>query len=106
MEFDVEGIKVAIKPAEEGKGYAVYLLFIEMPETQHHSFLMKRGDKIIAKGEIAKYLRDSKIEGLEMAVAPPADTNAVVMFRINTDYDILDEIAKLTVEFLKSKEFL
>lgn len=106
MEFEIEGVKVAIRTTEEGKDYAVYLLFIEMPETQHHGFLMKRGEKIIAKGEIAKHIRDSKIEGLEMAVAPPADTNAVAMFRINTKYDILEKIARLVVEFLKSKEFL
>ncbi|RLI76455.1 hypothetical protein DRP05_12890 [Archaeoglobales archaeon] len=106
MEFEVDGVRVAIGKAEEGKDYAVYLLFIEMPETQHHSFLMKRGERILAKGEIAKYLRDSNIEGLEMAAAPPADTNAVVMFRINTEYDVLEKIARLVVEFLKSKEFL
>ena len=106
MEFDVENVKVSIKTAEEGKGYAIYSLFIEMPETQHHGFLMKRGEKIIAKGEIAKYLRDSKIDGLEMAAAPPADTNAVVTFRINTEYDVLEKIARLVVEFLKSKGFL
>jgi len=106
MEFEIDGFKIAIRSLEDGKDYALYTLFIEMPETQHHGFLMKKGDKILAKGEIARYIRDQRIEGLEMAAAPPADTNAVIVFRIDKKYDIVERVAKDVVKFLKSRGFL
>ena len=62
------------------------------------------GDKIVAKGEIAKAVRDAKINGVEMAVAPPADTNALIMLRISgEEREILEKVLEIVESFLRER---
>ena len=106
-ELEFRGKKVKCQTIEEGKNYKTILIHFEIPDVQHYGFLMKRGDKIVAKGELAKRIRDQNIEGIEMVVSPPADTNAVVMMRINRDEkEILDKVLPIIYDFLKEKEFI
>jgi len=104
MELDYKGRKVKVQTVEKGKGYSTILVHFEMPEAKHHGFLLKVGDKIVAKGEVAKVVRDARIEGVEMAVAPPADTNALIMLRINKDErEVLEKVLPIIEDFLRER---
>ncbi len=106
-DFEFRGKRVKCQIVEEGKNYKTILIHFEIPDVLHHGFLMKRGEKIVAKGELAKKIRDQNIDGVEMVVAPPADTNAILMMRINRDEkEILDKILPIVYDFLKEKGFI
>uniref|UniRef100_A0A7C3UBL7 Uncharacterized protein n=1 Tax=Geoglobus ahangari TaxID=113653 RepID=A0A7C3UBL7_9EURY len=101
------GKNVKYQTFEKAKGYETIVLFVEIEDVQHSGFLIKKGDKILPKGEIAKAVRDAKIEGVEMAVAPPADTNALMMLRITQDPEkILDKVLEVVFDFLEKRGFL
>uniref|UniRef100_A0A7J2THD4 Uncharacterized protein n=1 Tax=Archaeoglobus fulgidus TaxID=2234 RepID=A0A7J2THD4_ARCFL len=106
----VEGYNLRFKAneVEIGKGYGIFLLFIEMPGAKHNGLLIERGDLKIPKGVIAKYVRDMNIENLEMAAPPPPDSNAVLIVRIGGEEfeSILKKIAKHICDFLKSQQFI
>lgn len=112
MEFEgiVEGYNLKFKASEVeiGKGYGVFLLFIEMPNVKHHGFLIEKDGLKIVKGVIAKYVRDRNIKNLEMVAPPPSDSNAVLIVRIGGEEfeSILKEIMKHVCDFLKSQQFI
>ncbi len=81
--FEIEGRKVTARSLEIGKDYGVFTIFLEMPDVQHTGYVMKKGEKTIAKGEIAWRIRKGDVEGLEMASAAPHDTNAIVLVRLS-----------------------
>ncbi len=104
MEYEYFGKKIKTKDVETGKGYKVLLLYFELPNVQHFSYSMKKGDIIVTKGEIARSLREKNIPGLEVVSPPPADTNALLMLRITEDESkILDIIIPHIYEELKNK---
>ena len=104
MEFEYKGRKVKVQTLEKGKNYSTIVVHFELPNSEHHGFLLKVGDKIVAKGEIAKAVRDAKINGVEMAVAPPADTNALIMLRINREErEILEKVLEIVESFLRER---
>ncbi len=104
MEFEYKGRKVKVQTLEKGKDYSTMVVHFELPNSEHHGFLLKVGDKIVAKGEIAKAVRDAKIDGVEMAVAPPADTNALIMLRISgEEREILEKVLEIVESFLKER---
>ncbi|WP_290901511.1 hypothetical protein [Ferroglobus sp.] len=104
MEFEYKGRKVKVQTLEKGKDYSTMVVHFELPNSEHHGFLLKVGDKIVAKGEIAKAVRDAKINGVEMAVAPPADTNALIMLRISgEEREILEKVLEIVESFLKER---
>ncbi len=105
--FEIEGRKISYQILERGKNYTTFILFVEMPDTVHTGYLMKRGDVVIAKGEIAKAVRDAGIEGVEMAVAPPLDSNAIMMLRVSKPIeDLIHQIAQIILDELAKKDFL
>jgi len=105
--FEIEGRKVSYQILERGKDYTTFILFMEMPDTVHTGYLMKKGDAVVAKGEIAKAVRDAKIEGVEMAVAPPLDSNAIMMLRVSKPIEnLIQQIVKIILEELAKKDFL
>ncbi len=107
MEFEYYGRKVNCQIVEEGKGYKTVLVHFELPGTQHFGFLVRKGDVIIPKGEIAKAIRDRNIDGVEMAVAPPSESNALFMMRITDDIGkVLDRVIPIVYEYLKDKGFI
>ncbi len=104
MEFEYKGRKVKVQTLEKGKDYSTMVVHFELPNSEHHGFLLKVGDKIVAKGEIAKAVRDAKIDGVEMAVAPPADTNALIMLRVSgKEREILEKVLEIVESFLKER---
>ncbi len=106
-EIDYKGKRVKYQIVEKGKNYTTFILHFELPDSQHEGFVMKVGDKIIAKGELAKAVRDAKIDGVEMAVAPPSGTNALIMMRVNRDVEeVLKEVLPVVEEFLKERGVL
>ncbi len=106
--FEMEGRKVTARSLEIGKDYGVFTIFMEMPEVQHTGYVMKKGEKTLAKGEIARRVRESDIEGLEMASAAPHDTNAIVLVRLSgTEFeDRLRKISGIIYEALREEELL
>ncbi|MCC6027045.1 MAG: hypothetical protein HA490_03665 [Archaeoglobales archaeon] len=112
MNFEgiVEGYELKFKASEVeiGKGYGIFLLFIEMPNVKHHGFFIEKDGLKIAKGVIAKYVRDMNIETLEVVAPPPPDSNAVLMVRIGGEEfeRVLKRIAKHICDFLKSQQFI
>ena len=104
MEFEYKGRKVKVQTLEKGKNYSTIVVHFELPNSEHHGFLLKVGDKIVAKGEIAKAVRDAKIDGVEMAVAPPADTNALIMLRVSgEEREILEKVLEIVESFLRER---
>ena len=106
--FDIEGRKAAARSLEIGKDYGVFTIFLEMPDVQHTGYVMKKGEKTVAKGAIARKIRDANIEGLEMASAAPLDTNAIVLVRLSgTEFeDRLKRISEMVYEALKEEELI
>ncbi len=91
---------------EKAKDYETVVLFVEMDGVEHFGYLMKRGDVVVAKGEVAKAVRDAQIPGVEMAVAPPLDTNAVLMLRINRPLsDVIDRVLETAFGVLEERGF-
>ncbi len=106
-ELEFRGKKIKVQTVESGKNYKTILIHFELSNVQHQGFLMKMGDKVITKGELAKKIRDSNVSGVEFAAPPPADTNAILMMRINRDEkEVLDRVLPIVYEFLKEKGFL
>jgi len=101
-------LKYKVKEVERGKGYIIFLVFLEMKGAIHEGFRMRKGEVIITKGEVAKHIRDSKIKGVEMAAPPPADSNALVMVRVAEEgsENALKEVLKRTCDYLISRGFL
>lgn len=106
--IEVNGKKLLGKLIEEGKNYAVLAVYFELPNVSHIDFSIVKEGKILAKGELAKVVRDSNIRGLEMAVAPPRGTNALIMIRVVRDKyeDVLKEVGLIMFRFLREKNFL
>ena len=101
------GRRVNYQTFEKTKRYETIVLFVEIENAQHSGFLIKKGEKILPKGEIAKAVRDAKIEGVEMAVAPPADTNALIMLRTTKEPgEILEKVLEVVFDFLEERGFL
>lgn len=91
---------------ERAKDYETVVIFIEMEGVEHSGYLMRMGDVVVAKGEIAKAVRDAQIPGVEMAVAPPINTNAVIMLRINKPLDeIIHSVLETVFRVLDEKGF-
>jgi len=103
--FEIGGRKVTVRSLEIGKDYGVFTVFFEMPDVQHTGYVMKKGEKTIAKGEIARRIREAGIEGLEMASAAPHDTNAIVLVRLSgTEFEErLKRISEIIHEALKEE---
>jgi len=101
-------LKYKVKEVERGKGYVIFLIFLEMRGAIHEGFKIRRGEVVITKGEVAKHIRDSKIKGVEMAAPPPADSNALVMVRITEEDSekALGEVLKCVCDYLISQGFL
>ena len=95
------------EPVERGNGYAVYLIFLQMPGARHHGFLVSRGPVTLAKGVIASHLRSLALEGVETVVAPPAGSNALVMTRLAEPAPptTLETLARAARQYLESERF-
>ncbi|WP_456369471.1 hypothetical protein [Geoglobus sp.] len=97
---------VKLQTLEKAKDYETVVLFVEMDGVEHSGYLMKRGDVVVAKGEVAKAVRDARIPGVEMAVAPPLNTNAVLMLRINKPLsDVIHRVLETAFRVLEEKGF-
>jgi hypothetical protein len=104
-------LKFKSNEVEIGKGYGIFLLFIEMPGIKHYGYIIEKENLRIAKGVIAKYVRDMNIENLEMAAPPPPNSNAILMIRIKGEKreefeNILRKVVKHACDFLKSQQFI
>ncbi len=107
LTFSYQGKIVKYQLLEKSNAYQTLVIFVEMDGVEHIGFSMKRGDKYITKGQIAKAVRDEKIDGVEMAVAPPSDSNAVIMVRITKPFDELkDKILDIVFRELKNNGFI
>ncbi len=105
--FVFGGKTVKFQTLEKAKNYETVVIFVELENVEHSGFTIKKGDKTLAKGEIAKKVRDAKIDGVEMAVAPPSDTNAIIMARITKPVDaIMEEILDIVFESLRENGFV
>lgn len=95
------------QPVERGSGYAVYLLFLEMPGARHHGFVVTRGTVSVAKGVLAKHLRDLSLPGVESIAPPPADSNALLLTRLGDAAapSTLDELAREAHRYLVAEGF-
>jgi|GEM_PF-2419583 hypothetical protein len=103
--FEIGDRKVTARSLEIGKDYGVFTIFLEMPEVQHTGYVMKKGEKTLAKGEVARKIREIGIEGLEMASAAPHDTNAIVLIRLSgTKFEErLKKISEIIYEALREE---
>jgi hypothetical protein len=106
--FEIGGRKVTARSLEIGKDYGVFTIFFELPDVQHTGYVMKKGERTIAKGEIAWRIRRGGIEGLEMASAAPHDTNAIVLVRLSgTEFeDRLRRISEIIHDALREEGLL
>lgn len=95
------------EPVERGNGYAVYLLFLQMPGAVHQGFVVSRGSVTVAKGVVAGHLRSLALEGVETVTAPPAGSNALVMARLaeRTPPATLETLARAARQYLESERF-
>ena len=96
-----------MEPVERGNGYAVYLLFLQMPGARHQGFVVSRGSVTVAKGVVASHLRSLGLEGVETVVAPPAGSNALVMTRVvePAPSTTLETLARAARQYLESEGF-
>lgn len=96
-----------VQPVERGNGYAVYLVFLEMPGAQHHGFVVTRGAVSVPKGVLAAHLRGLLLQGVESVIAPPADSNALLMARLSdtTPPATLDTLAREARRYLEAEGF-
>ncbi len=105
--MEYRGRKINYQILEKAKGYETVVLFVELENAQHSGYLVKKDDRIIAKGEIAKFVRDAKIDGVEMAVAPPADSNALIMLRTTKDVEeVIKKVLEVVLNFLEERGFI
>ena len=95
------------EPVERGNGYAVYVIFLQMPGARHQGFVVSRGSVTVAKGVVASHLRSLALEGVETVVAPPAGSNAVVMTRLSEPAPptTLETLARAAHQYLDSEGF-
>ena len=95
------------EPVERGNGYAVYLLFLQMPGARHQGFVVSRRSVTVAKGVLASHLRSLAFKGVETVVAPPAGSNALVMTRLvePTPPATLETLARAARQYLESEGF-
>ncbi len=87
LNFEYDGKMIKCQFLEVAKGYETVVIFVEIPGGEHAGFSVKKGDRIVAKGEIAKAIREAGIQGIEMAVPPPADSNALIMVRVTVPFE-------------------
>ena len=105
--FTYQDKTVKCQLLEESIAYQTVVIFVEMDGVEHRGFSMRKGDSFIAKGQIAKAVRDEEIEGVEMAVAPPSDSNAVLMVRVTKSFDdIKDRILEIIFRELRNRGLL
>lgn len=104
--FTYSGRIVKWQTLERAKDYETAVIFIELDGVSHAGYLMRKGDTIVAKGEIAKAVREAGIPGVEMAAAPPLNTNAVIMLRTTRAVrDVIDDVLEIVFGVLKNKGF-
>ncbi len=107
LTFTYLGKSVKCQILEKARDYQTIVIFVEIEGVKHSGFLIKKGEKIVAKGEIAKAVRDVKIDGVEMAVAPPADSNALLMARITKPFeDVKEELMDVVFRELQARGFI
>ncbi|NOY12050.1 MAG: hypothetical protein GXO67_08250 [Archaeoglobi archaeon] len=105
--FTYSGRIVKWQTLERAKDYETVVVFVEMEGVEHAGYLMRKGNVVIAKGEVAKAVRDAGIEGVEMAVAPPLDTNALIMLRVNRPVkDVIEDVVDIAFGFLRERGFI
>ncbi|MFZ0699561.1 MAG: hypothetical protein WAN74_05175 [Thermoplasmata archaeon] len=94
---------------EAGSGYLTLLIFLEMPGTHHRGLSIERDGATLAKGVIANHVRGLGLPNVEMAIAPPSNSNAILMVRLTgptqTHRETLDRIVEEVRSFLKSQHF-
>ncbi len=92
---------------ERGSHYAIFLIFLEMPGAHHRGFVVERGTIVVPKGLIAGHVRSLSLENVEMVVAPPADSNAILMVRVRGDEAeaTIDRVAREALGYLRSQGF-
>lgn len=92
---------------EQGSGYRVLLLFLEMRGTHHRGLFIEREGLSLAKGVIASRVRGLDLPNVEMAMPPPPDSNALLVVRLtgSNDEPTLDRIVGEVRSFLKSQGF-
>ena len=106
-EFEYKGRKISCQTFEKTKSYETLVLFVELENAQHSGYIIKKDDKVVAKGEIAKAVRDANIDGVEMAVAPPSDSNAIIMLRVTKDQrEVLDRVLDIIFKVLEERGFI
>ncbi|WP_457591871.1 hypothetical protein [Geoglobus sp.] len=102
--FTYSGKAVKWQTLERARDYETAVLFVELEGVSHAGYLMKKGSTVVAKGEVAKAVRDAGIRGVEMAAAPPPDTNAVIMLRATPDVgSVMDAVLEVVFRVLKEK---
>ncbi len=107
LNFEHAGRAVKCQFLEIARDYETVVIFVEIPEAEHAGFSVKKGDKIVAKGEIARAIREARIEGIEMAVPPPADSNALLMVRVTIPFEsIKEKLMRALFREMKSKGLL
>lgn len=106
-EYEYLGKKIRVKDLEIGKGYKTLVLYFELPNVQHFSYSIKKDNIVVAKGEIARALREKNIHGLEVVSPPPANTNALLQIRITEEEkEVLEKLIPHIYNELKNKNLI
>ncbi len=107
LTFTYQNRSVKCQILERARDYQTIVIFVEIEGAEHSGFTVRKGERMLAKGEIAKAIRDAGIDGVEMAAAPPADSNALIMARITRPFeDVRDELMEVIFRELRARGFI